>query len=97
MQTLSWADPHAPSCLPPCLPAYRYDFFSGQEVVLGAHEAGAKCVEWLPTRGLLATAGWDRCGEGVGARCCGGPQGVLLRRWAASACTQLDTSRNPVP
>ncbi|PRW58435.1 mitotic checkpoint [Chlorella sorokiniana] len=37
----------------------RYDFFSGQEAVLGAHDAGAKCVEWLPTRGLLATAGWD--------------------------------------
>ncbi len=50
------------SAVPPSPPARRYDFFSGQEAVLGAHEAGVKCVEWLPTRGLLATAGWDRCG-----------------------------------
>ena len=85
-RTLFWADPDAPVLpplppLPPCLPAHRYDFFSGQEAVLGAHEAGAKCVEWLPTRGLLATAGWDRCGEGWAG--CG------IVQWAASACIHL--------
>lgn len=34
--------------------------------MLGAHEAAAKCVEWLPGRGLLATGSWDRWAERAG-------------------------------
>lgn len=37
----------------------RYDFFARQEAILGQHMAGARCVEWLPDRGLLATGSWD--------------------------------------
>ena len=27
--------------------------------MLGAHERGVRCVEWLSERGALATGGWD--------------------------------------
>ncbi len=27
--------------------------------MLGAHERGVRCVEWLAERGALATASWD--------------------------------------
>lgn len=37
----------------------RYDFFAGQETLLGQHAAAARCVGWLPGRGLLASGGWD--------------------------------------
>jgi WD40 repeat protein len=39
---------------------YRYGIVAGNESVLGQHDAPVKCVEWLPSRGLLASAGWDR-------------------------------------
>lgn len=38
----------------------RYGIVAGNESVLGQHDAPVKCVEWLPSRGLLASAGWDR-------------------------------------
>lgn len=41
-------------------PPHRYDFFGGQEAALGTHDAPVKCVEWLPSRGLLVTGSWDR-------------------------------------
>lgn len=33
---------------------------TSQQLVLGAHTAPIKCVEWLPQRGVLATAGAHR-------------------------------------
>ena len=58
---------NAPMPPPPQLPAWcSYDFFGGQEAVLGQHEAAVKCVEWLPSRGLLVSGSWDRCGGAVG-------------------------------
>lgn len=32
---------------------------SQQTGVLGRHDAGVKCVEWMKERGLVASAGWD--------------------------------------
>jgi cell cycle arrest protein BUB3 len=32
---------------------------SGAAVVVGTHDAAVKCIEWLPSRNLLASAGWD--------------------------------------
>ncbi|KAK9846411.1 hypothetical protein WJX81_003316 [Elliptochloris bilobata] len=37
----------------------RYDFFTRTEMVLGEHERGVRCVEWLAERGALATGSWD--------------------------------------
>jgi len=39
----------------------RTDISTSQQTlsVLGHHDAPVKCVEWLPSRGLLASAGWD--------------------------------------
>ncbi|KAI8468059.1 MAG: quinon protein alcohol dehydrogenase-like superfamily [Monoraphidium minutum] len=37
----------------------RVDATTSQQQVLGAHTAPIKCVEWLESRGLLATASWD--------------------------------------
>lgn len=37
----------------------RYDFFSGQETVVGVHTAPVRCVEWLTSRGLLVSGSWD--------------------------------------
>lgn len=82
-------NPHSPPAPPPtCFlplpplpgPPSRpcsYDFFSGQEAMLGAHDAPVKCVEWLPSRGLVVTGSWDRCvvGGGTGV---GGAAGQLL-------------------
>ena len=39
----------------------RYDLHAAHEAVLGQHTAGVKCVAWLSSRGLVASAGWDRC------------------------------------
>ena len=49
----------------------RIDFAAaGREAaaaaVVGMHDAAVKCVEWLPSRGLLISGSWDRC---VTARC----------------------------
>ena len=56
------ANAQCPLPPPPILPAWcRYDFFGGQEAVLGQHDAAVKCVEWLPSRGLLVSGSWDRC------------------------------------
>ncbi|CAL8462261.1 g1792 [Coccomyxa elongata] len=38
----------------------RYDYFARTETVIGQHAAGARCVEWLPERGLVATGSWDK-------------------------------------
>jgi WD40 repeat protein len=35
------------------------DAATSQQYVLGAHSAPVKCVEWLPERGAVVTAGWD--------------------------------------
>lgn len=39
----------------------RTDISTSQQTssVIGSHDAAVKCVEWLPSRGLLASAGWD--------------------------------------
>ena len=37
----------------------RHDFATGQETAVGSHEAGVRCVEWLPSVGLAASGGWD--------------------------------------
>ncbi|GAB4822734.1 hypothetical protein N2152v2_009780 [Parachlorella kessleri] len=37
----------------------RYDFFAGQEAIVGFHTAPVRCTEWLPGRGLLVTGSWD--------------------------------------
>lgn len=65
--SLRWLHPAAepamaPSLTCPALPCLlcRYDFFAGQEASLGTHDAPVKCVEWLPSRGLLVTGSWDR-------------------------------------
>ena len=40
-----------------CLKLFcRYDFFARQEANVGQHMAGVRCLDWLPERGLLATA-----------------------------------------
>ena len=35
------------------------DAETSQQTLLGSHDAPVKCAEWLPSKGLLATAGWD--------------------------------------
>ncbi|KAI3433339.1 hypothetical protein D9Q98_003157 [Chlorella vulgaris] len=37
----------------------RYDFFKGEESVLGRHEAAVRCLQWLPAQGLLVSGSWD--------------------------------------
>lgn len=37
----------------------RIDVATTQATVLGTHNAAVRCIEWLPTRGLVASAGWD--------------------------------------
>ena len=43
----------------------RIDFAAaGREAavsVVGTHDAAVKCVEWMPSRGLLVSGSWDRC------------------------------------
>ena len=36
-----------------------YDINSGQESVLGGHEAAVKCVEYSAECGLILTGSWD--------------------------------------
>jgi hypothetical protein len=57
------------ACPPAVCSARSYDFFQGQESTLGSHEAGVKCVEWLPAQGLVVSGGWDRCGQLTPERC----------------------------
>jgi len=37
----------------------HFDLASGQSTLLGAHAGGARCVQWLVSSGLVASAGWD--------------------------------------
>jgi cell cycle arrest protein BUB3 len=37
----------------------KTDLATASSVVVGTHDAAVKCVEWLPSRNLLASAGWD--------------------------------------
>ncbi|KAL4419466.1 hypothetical protein ABPG77_008268 [Micractinium sp. CCAP 211/92] len=58
----------------------RYDFFAGQEASLGTHDAPVKCVEWLPSRGLLVTGSWDSTLRLWDPRLAPGPAGQQVAR-----------------
>lgn len=58
----------------------RYDFFGGQEAVLGTHDAAVKCVEWLPSRGLVVTGSWDSTLRLWDPRLAPGPAGQQVAR-----------------
>ena len=37
----------------------RYSVYGRTEVLVGRHERGIRCLEWLASRGLVATLSWD--------------------------------------
>jgi hypothetical protein len=76
-------------------PAARYDFFKGAETSLGKHEAGVKCVEWLPERGLLVSASWDRCEVLARRLPCSWPLLLVWRAQASPARPKLCLGGDP--
>jgi hypothetical protein len=43
-----------------CVPLCRVMLPGGQDVTMGKHDAGVRCLEWLSSRGLLVTGSWDQ-------------------------------------
>lgn len=37
----------------------RFDFTSGEHRVIGRHDKAVRCIAWIPSLGLVASASWD--------------------------------------
>ena len=79
----------------------RHDFYSNSATDVGSHGGPVRCLEWLPERRLLVSAGWDaqlklwdpRLGGGEQLSCMCLKVVVLACRCHA-ACAPQQTSVN---